>query len=92
MYSIARFENLTGEEAFDSVLEQALERELMSSLFLNVVPRERIDDVLRLMRKPAGAPIDEALNMARGGMNSNLKLLLLSRHLRAPMGFLLHRK
>jgi len=58
---IARFANRTGEAAFDDVLEQALQRELINSGFVNVVPRPRIEDVLTLMRKPADSPVDGQL-------------------------------
>ena len=58
---IARFENRTGEEVFDGTLEYALERELANSRFVNVVPRERINDALQLMRKPPDTPVDRTL-------------------------------
>ncbi len=54
---IADFENRTGESVFDGVLESALRREIANSQFVNVVPRERIEDTLPLMRKPLGARI-----------------------------------
>lgn len=46
------FENRTGETLFDGTLRAALERELSNSEFLSVAPRERVEDALRLMRKP----------------------------------------
>jgi len=55
---ITAFENHTGEAILDGTLEFALERELSNSSFVNIVPRERIDDVLRLMVKPVDAKID----------------------------------
>ena len=58
---VASFENRTGEAVLDGTLEHALERELTNSRFVNVVPRERIQDTLQLMRKPADTPIDAAL-------------------------------
>jgi tetratricopeptide (TPR) repeat protein len=54
---IADFENRTGEEIFDGVLEYALERELSNSQFVNVVPRPRINDTLRLMRRSLATPL-----------------------------------
>ncbi|MEO7271686.1 MAG: protein kinase [Vicinamibacterales bacterium] len=47
---IGAFDNRTGDAAFDNVLEQALERELSASGFVNVVPRPRVEDVLGLMK------------------------------------------
>jgi DNA-binding winged helix-turn-helix (wHTH) protein/tetratricopeptide (TPR) repeat protein len=58
---ISSFENRTGNPALDGTLEYALERELSNSQFVNVVPRERVEDVLRLMRKSPETKIDAVL-------------------------------
>jgi tetratricopeptide (TPR) repeat protein len=58
---IASFENRTGEALFDGTLEYALERELSNSGYVSVVPRERVEDVLRLMKRPLNTKIDAAL-------------------------------
>ncbi len=55
---VADFENRTGEKVFDGTLDYALGRELSNSRFVNVVPRERIGDALRLMRKPPDTGLD----------------------------------
>lgn len=55
---IAQFENRTGEAVFDGTVEFALEREISNSQFMNVVPRERANDSLRLMKKPANTVVD----------------------------------
>jgi tetratricopeptide (TPR) repeat protein len=55
---IAKFENHTGEDVFDGTVEHALEREISNSRFVNVVPRERISDSLRLMKKPPATIVD----------------------------------
>ena len=52
------FENRTGEALFDGTLRAALERELSNSEFVNVAPRERVEDALRLMRKPPYAALN----------------------------------
>lgn len=52
--------NRTGESVLDGTIEYALERELSQSTFVNVAPRARIADVLRLMQKPADTPLDPA--------------------------------
>lgn len=57
---IAEFDNRTGEKVLDGVLDYALERELSNSQFAYVVPRERINDALRLMKKPADTKLDRA--------------------------------
>src|SRR5262249_6223652 len=48
---IAAFENRTGEAIFDGTVEAALQRELSESRVINVLPQERIQDALWLMRK-----------------------------------------
>ncbi len=58
---VAGFENRTGDALFDGTLEYALGRELANSRHVNVVPRERIADALRLMRKPPDTRLDAAL-------------------------------
>ncbi|MCZ6484519.1 MAG: tetratricopeptide repeat protein [Acidobacteria bacterium] len=76
---IADFENRTGESVFDGVLEYALEREISNSQFVNVVPRERIEDTLRLMRKPLDTPIDRALGREICLRDGGIKALLTGR-------------
>ena len=58
---VAHFENRTGEPALDGTLEYAMQRELGNSGFLQVVPSERVEDVLRLMKKPVNTPLDAAM-------------------------------
>jgi serine/threonine protein kinase len=55
---VSRFENQTGDRRLDGAVEPALEQELSASQFVNVVPQERIEDALRLMRRPQDTPLD----------------------------------
>ena len=73
---IADFENRTGESALDGVLESALRRELSNSQVVNVVPRERIEDTLRLMRKTVDTPIDNAVGREICLRDGGIKALL----------------
>jgi tetratricopeptide (TPR) repeat protein len=57
---VTSFENRTGEALFDGTLEYAFSRELANSRYVNVVPRERTADVLRLMRMPPDTRLDVA--------------------------------
>lgn len=59
---ITDFDNRTGEAVLDGTLEAALTRELSNSRYVNVVPPERVHDVLRLMRRPLDAPLDRELS------------------------------
>ena len=58
---VAGFENRSGQPLFDGTLEYALARELSNSRYVNVVPRERVGDALRLMRKPLDSRVDAGL-------------------------------
>ncbi len=58
---IAAFDNRTGERLFDGSLEYALEREINPSNYVNIVPRARINDVLKLMRQPTTAVLKDEL-------------------------------
>jgi serine/threonine protein kinase len=58
---ITAFDNRTGEPVFDGSVEYAVEHELSNSTFVNVIPRERVLDVLQLMKKPADTQIDTAI-------------------------------
>lgn len=55
---ITQFDNRSGEEVLDGTLEYALERELNNSVFVKVIPRYRIEDVLRLMKMPVDSNVD----------------------------------
>ena len=76
---ITDFENRTGEAVFDGVLEYALEREIANSQFVNVVPRERIEDTLQLMRKPLDTPIDSEVAREVYLRDGGIKALLTGR-------------
>lgn len=76
---IADFDNRTGETVFDGVLEYALEREISNSRFVNVVPRERINDTLQLMRKPLDTRIDRTLGREISLRDGGIRALLTGR-------------
>ena len=76
---IADFENRTGESVFDGVLEYALQREIINSQFVNVVPRERIQDTLQLMRKPLDTHIDPEVAREISLRDGGIKALLTGR-------------
>jgi serine/threonine protein kinase/tetratricopeptide (TPR) repeat protein len=48
---IADFDNKTGDAAFDGTLKQALAYQLEQSPFLNIFPDDRIEQVLRFMKR-----------------------------------------
>ena len=58
---ITNFENRTHQAVLDGSLEYALERELSNSRFVKVAPRGRVEDALRLMKRPVDSRIDARL-------------------------------
>ena len=58
---VAQFENRTGEPIFDGTVEAALSRDLTNSQFVTVVPRERVNDTLALMRLPTSTSVNAAI-------------------------------
>ncbi len=58
---VVPFENHTNDRTFDDLLHFAVERELFSSDVLSPVPRDRVDDALRLMRVSPDVRLDAAL-------------------------------
>src|SRR5579872_303771 len=56
---VVRFDNRTGESQLDNVLDFALRSDLSNSQVVHVAAPERVQDTLRLMRKPPDTPIDE---------------------------------
>jgi len=58
---VTDFENLTGEEVFDKSLNTALSVSIEQSRYFNVLPRRRIDESLRRMKKEDIERIDGAV-------------------------------
>jgi serine/threonine protein kinase/tetratricopeptide (TPR) repeat protein len=58
---IAAFDNRTTNRELDGVLESAVERELIGSAQFRLASRARVDDVLRLMRRPVETILDAAV-------------------------------
>jgi eukaryotic-like serine/threonine-protein kinase len=50
---LADFANTTGDGVFDDTLRQALSAQLAQSPFLNILPDNRVHEMLRLMGRPA---------------------------------------
>jgi tetratricopeptide (TPR) repeat protein len=76
---ISSFENRTGDEIFDGSVEYALERELSNSTFVNVVPRERVQDTLELMQRPLDTRLDVDLAREVALRDGQIRVLLAGR-------------
>jgi tetratricopeptide (TPR) repeat protein len=55
---VTAFDNRTGDRLLDATMAQAIEAELGTSSFVNVVPRERVNDTLLLMGRPLDTRVD----------------------------------
>jgi tetratricopeptide (TPR) repeat protein len=73
------FENRTGEALLDGTLQTALEAELSNSGFVSVVPRERVEDTLRLMRRPQDTRLDRSLAREVCLRDGNIRVLVTGR-------------
>lgn len=60
---LGAFENRTGDSRFDGTIEYLLGQELAMSQFVNVVPRERVNDTLKLMKKPTASVLDAGVGL-----------------------------
>ena len=76
---ITDFENSTGEAALTGAMESVLTRELDSSRFVNVVPPERVVDVLALMQQEPDARIDRALGLEISQRDGAIRAVLTGR-------------
>ena len=73
---VTAFDNRTGEPLLDGTLERALERELSNSSFVNVVPRERLNDALVLMRKPVETQVTAQVGREVALRDGQIRVLL----------------
>jgi tetratricopeptide (TPR) repeat protein len=55
---VGAFDNATGDPRLEEVVQFAFAQELMQSRGMTVVPAERVDDALRLMKRPRPTPLD----------------------------------
>jgi len=76
---IAAFENRTGEKLLDGTMEFAVERALSQSRYVNVAPRDRINDALLLMRQPSSAVLTENLARQVAVRDGGIKAVLAGR-------------
>ena len=73
---VTEFDNRTGEAVLDGTLDRALARELSNSQIVNVVPPERVRDVLRLMRQPPDAAVDRDLGLEVSLRDGDIRVVL----------------
>lgn len=76
---IGAFENKTGESIFDGTVESALQRELSESQFVSIVPAERVEDALWLMKKNKHARLEPEVAREVALRDGNTALILTGR-------------
>ena len=76
---IADFDNATGQPSFDGELERALALALARSGFAAAVPQPRIDETLRLMRRPPSSPLDATIGRELSLRDGEIRALLTGR-------------
>jgi eukaryotic-like serine/threonine-protein kinase len=57
---LSDFNNTTGDAVFDGALRQALTVQLMQSPFLNILPDQREQEILRQMGRPPEEPVSKS--------------------------------
>jgi serine/threonine protein kinase len=73
---VTTFDNRTGDPLFNGTVEHALTHELSNSRYVNVVPRERVDDALRLMTRPPTTVVDAAAGPEVALRDGGIRLVL----------------
>src|SRR5215469_8271422 len=58
---LADFTNTTGDTVFDGALKQALSIQLLQSPFLNILPEQRVHDILEQMGRSTDDPVSKAV-------------------------------
>src|SRR5204863_314608 len=58
---VADIEDASGQRRLDGTLRLVVEHELAASPLVRIVPRARVDETLRLMRRDASTPLDAAI-------------------------------
>lgn len=76
---VTQFENRTGEPVLDGTVDAALARDLTNSQFVTVVPRERINDTLTLMRLPKDTAVDASVGREVCLRDGGIRVLIAGR-------------
>jgi tetratricopeptide (TPR) repeat protein len=86
---VAAFDNRTADPLLDGAMEYALMRALSNSGRIALVPRERIDDTLRLMRRDESTPLTAGLAREVAIRDGDVHAVLAGKIERFGGGFLL---
>ncbi len=76
---ITDFENVTDDPRLDETVEGLLTRELGRSRYLNLVPRYRVHDALRLIGEPPDSLVTASLGREVALLDRDIRLLLSGR-------------
>ena len=73
---LTTFDNRTSDQQFDRTVEDALAYELSNSTYVNVVPRIRVDDALRLMARPVDTVVDATIGLEVAQRDGAIRLVV----------------
>lgn len=76
---VASFVNATGERDLDEVITDVVERDLGRSRQIKLVGRARVEDILKLMRQPVDAVLDEELAQQVSIRDGNVRAIVSGR-------------
>ena len=86
---IGAIDNRTGDDQLENTVQYALEQQIKASSFVNVVPLERVQDTMRLMRQPENAVLTPALAREVAVRDGGIRAILTGRVERVGGGYLL---
>ncbi|HET7214280.1 MAG TPA: winged helix-turn-helix domain-containing protein, partial [Terriglobia bacterium] len=76
---VSQFDNRTGESGLGDIATYALKAELSSSRLVRIVPAERIQEVLQMMKRPPNASVDAAAGREICLRDGRIKALVVGR-------------
>jgi predicted Zn-dependent protease len=86
---VATFQNETGEADLDGVLETTVESELTQTPRIAIAPRERVDEVLRLMRQRPGGRVPPWLATEVCARDAGIRAAIIGEVRKVGAGYLL---
>ena len=84
---VSEFANHTGEPVFEGTLRAAIEREFEYSDFVRVAQRDRIEDALKLLRRPLDAPLTRDLAVELSLRDGGLRAVMAGAITKDPGGY-----
>lgn len=87
---VSQFDNRTGEQGLDDIATYALQAELSSSRLIRMVPPERIQQVLQMMKRPPNSNIDAAVGREICLRDGSIDVLITGRIVKIGQRYLIN--